>query len=230
MDLKNWKGWVLNKGEKVIKKRTSPLPLKELAWRGILFASKCGRSNPVSFALRPIATHRHLRLGVGINLVVIVLLSSGLATTPSLALDNEATTTPAVISLTESQISLTTQVRIKFPLPQREISQGYWLLHSGIDFRTPEGTPVNAVMSGVVSETGKDRFGYGNKVLITHGGGYESLYAHLAEIDVKPGDKVTTDSVIGKSGNTGRSTGPHLHLEIRENGRTINPALILGNK
>ncbi len=65
--------------------------------------------------------------------------------------------------------------------------------------------------------------GYGKVVVIDHGYGYESLYAHMSKIIVKPGEKVKRGQVIGYVGNTGRSTGPHLHYEIKKNGKPVNP-------
>lgn len=228
MNLIKWKLWVSNKAELLIKRPSTPLPMKELAWKGLLFATKCGRSNPVSFALRPLALHKKLRLAVGLNLIVMILGASLWGTTPLLAQDEQETL--SVISMPKTPVSLATQVRIKFPLPNRDMSQAFWLLHPGVDWRTPVGTPVYAIMSGTVIETEYSKYGYGNKIVISHGTGYETLYAHLSKIDVAVGEKVTTDKIIGESGNTGKSTGPHVHIEIRENGRPINPLLVLGSK
>ena len=68
---------------------------------------------------------------------------------------------------------------------------------------------------------------YGNMVEIDHGGGYATRYAHLSEIDVKVGDKVKFGETLGKTGSTGRSTGPHLHYEVRHNGKAVNPISFL---
>lgn len=94
--------------------------------------------------------------------------------------------------------------------------------HHGIDIAAPEGTPVVAANKGEVEEVRWDDI-YGNMILINHGGGYESLYGHLSGIDVKVGYQVIAGRVIGSSGNTGNSTGPHLHFEIRKNGQAVNP-------
>jgi murein DD-endopeptidase MepM/ murein hydrolase activator NlpD len=228
MNLDNWKVWIQHKAEAIILRNTSPLPMKEAAWKAIWFASKCGKSDPFSFAVRPLITHQRLRQAVGLNLVVMVILASILGTSPLQAEGGDIAM--QVITIPDSQISLATQLRIKFPLPVRETSQRFWLLHQGIDLRVPIGTPVNAIMSGVITEIETDRFGYGNKVVIDHSNGYKSLYAHLSKIEVKEGDVVTTDTVVGKSGNTGRSTGPHLHLELEEHGKKINPLILLGGK
>ena len=98
--------------------------------------------------------------------------------------------------------------------------------HSGIDLKVPIGTPVKSIASGVVIKSGKAS-GYGNAVYVDHGiiNGKRviSEYGHLSKFDVKVGDKITAGQIIAKSGNTGRSTGPHLHLTIRENGKAVDP-------
>lgn len=89
--------------------------------------------------------------------------------------------------------------------------------HAGIDFGTPWGTFVTATDAGVVKLAGLDNTGYGNLVKIEHDWGF-SYYAHLADFRVKVGERVEAGQVLGLSGNTGRSTGPHLHFEVRRLG------------
>jgi murein DD-endopeptidase MepM/ murein hydrolase activator NlpD len=96
-------------------------------------------------------------------------------------------------------------------------------LHQGIDLAGQHGLKIYATGDGVVEEAGFNRHGYGNEVVLDHGFGYESRYAHLQDILVKPGQKVSRGDVIGTLGSSGRSTGPHLHYEIRHNNRAINP-------
>jgi murein DD-endopeptidase MepM/ murein hydrolase activator NlpD len=96
-------------------------------------------------------------------------------------------------------------------------------MHEGIDFTAPIGTPIYATGDGVVERLKGKMSGYGKVMIIDHGYGYESLYAHMSKIIVKPGEKVKRGQVIGYVGNTGRSTGPHLHYEIRKEGRPVNP-------
>ncbi|MCX7623315.1 MAG: M23 family metallopeptidase, partial [Thermomicrobium sp.] len=98
--------------------------------------------------------------------------------------------------------------------------------HSGIDIAVPEGTPVRATASGVVRFVGNTD-GYGLRVEIDHGNGVATRYAHLSAADVVPGQRVERGQVIGKSGNTGASSGPHLHYEIRLNGKAIDPGPVL---
>jgi murein DD-endopeptidase MepM/ murein hydrolase activator NlpD len=96
-------------------------------------------------------------------------------------------------------------------------------MHAGIDFSAPIGTPIYATGDGIVEHLKGKMTGYGKVMIIDHGFGYESLYAHMSKIFVKPGDKVKRGQIIGYVGNTGRSTGPHLHYEIRKNGKPVNP-------
>jgi murein DD-endopeptidase MepM/ murein hydrolase activator NlpD len=95
--------------------------------------------------------------------------------------------------------------------------------HAGIDIAAPRGTPITAVRSGTVTYAGWSNRGYGNLVKIRHAGGEESWYAHQSEIHVSIGQSVSQRDVIGLVGSTGLSTGPHLHLEIHEAGKAIDP-------
>ncbi len=99
---------------------------------------------------------------------------------------------------------------------------GYVRMHSGIDFGAPWGSPIFAVSDGVVSFAGRHG-GHGNYVRLEHGGGLGTGYGHMSRIAVSPGTKVSAGQVIGYVGSTGLSTGPHLHYELYQNGRTVNP-------
>ncbi len=95
--------------------------------------------------------------------------------------------------------------------------------HAGVDFSAPRGTPIYASGAGEVTRTRRAKNGYGNSVTINHGFGYSTFYAHIRNIKVKKGDKVIRGQVIATVGNTGKSTAPHLHYEVRKNDRTVNP-------
>ena len=116
---------------------------------------------------------------------------------------------------------------VQKPIDYTYESQRYTWVHSGIDLVAPTGTPVYPIMPGIIKEAGPSGSGYGNFVIISHDQEYESLYGHLSEVEVKPGDKVTLSSELGKSGSTGWSTGPHLHLEVYYQGKTVNPSEIV---
>ena len=95
--------------------------------------------------------------------------------------------------------------------------------HKGIDFTAPRGTAIQATGDGKVIRIQKRKIGYGKNVIIDHGFGYTTLYAHMDEIIVKKGQKVTKGQKIGTIGSTGTSTAPHLHYEVRINDRPVNP-------
>lgn len=95
--------------------------------------------------------------------------------------------------------------------------------HEGIDIAAPQGTPVNATFEGKVISAGMNSGGYGNLVEIDHGNGTITRYAHLSSIDVKVGDLVKSGQKIGGVGSTGKSTGNHLHYEVRKNGKAVDP-------
>ncbi len=94
--------------------------------------------------------------------------------------------------------------------------------HTGIDFRASTGSPVYASRDGIISETGM-LGNYGLYIIMKHNGGYETVYSHLNKINVKVNDIINSGQIIAESGNTGISTGPHLHFEIRKNGIPLNP-------
>jgi len=96
-------------------------------------------------------------------------------------------------------------------------------MHTGIDFVANTGTPVYATGKGKVVFVGRNG-GYGLEIRIDHGFGYRTLYAHLSKVLVKRGQKVERGDLIAKSGNSGLTTGPHLHYEISHNGRKLNPS------
>ncbi|MBW6490319.1 MAG: M23 family metallopeptidase [Lentimicrobium sp.] len=95
--------------------------------------------------------------------------------------------------------------------------------HEGIDFTAPLGTEIYSTGDGVVVKLEYSRGGYGNMIVVNHGFGFETLYAHMSKMNVKPGQKVRRGQVIGFVGNTGKSTSPHLHYEVRKNGQAIDP-------
>ena len=101
---------------------------------------------------------------------------------------------------------------------------GYIRPHKGIDLGCDRGTPVYATGDAVVEVASSGgNGGYGHMVLLNHEFGYKTRYAHLSKVLVKPGERVTRGQVIAETGNTGRSTGPHLHYEVIHKGTPVNP-------
>jgi len=103
---------------------------------------------------------------------------------------------------------------------------GYRTFHNGMDMATSYGTPVYAALDGTVSATGFD-VTYGNYIIISHHSGYQTMYGHLSAILTTRGQSVSTVTRIGLVGNTGESTGPHLHFTVYKNRATMNPAQLL---
>lgn len=102
----------------------------------------------------------------------------------------------------------------------------YQVLHTGLDIANPrgvEGDPIVSFMSGTVSYVGELNWGYGKHIIIDHGNNLSTLYAHLSRMDVTVGQQLTGGEVLGLMGNTGWSTGPHLHFEVRVYGIPVNP-------
>src|SRR5690606_29739966 len=96
-------------------------------------------------------------------------------------------------------------------------------MHTGLDFTSDTGTPVYATGNGVVVDCEVKNWGYGQSVIIDHGYGYRTRYAHLSEFKCDVGDKVTRGQLIGLVGSTGKSTAPHLHYEVEQNGVKVDP-------
>lgn len=104
------------------------------------------------------------------------------------------------------------------------VTQGYRFYHKAVDIASKGGGAILASDSGIVTVASwLDNYGYGNRVVIDHGNGYQTLYAHLSAVQVKVGQRVNRGDVLGQMGNTGRSTGTHLHFEIRQGGSLMNP-------
>ncbi|MBB4954167.1 murein DD-endopeptidase MepM/ murein hydrolase activator NlpD [Agrobacterium vitis] len=161
---------------------------------------------------------------------------------PLMAPDPRLGTTPALAGLDGALNRLeTAQTTVKDmpfsnPAPTREITSpfgnrtdpllGRLALHPGIDFRAANGAPIKSAGAGTVV-LATEVNGYGNMVEIDHGQGVTTRYGHMSRFNVRTGEKVEDGQVIGFAGSTGRSTGPHLHYEIRRNGTPVNPMSFL---
>lgn len=123
--------------------------------------------------------------------------------------------------------------QLAYPTSYRTISAGYpnyssGAYHGGVDWPCPTGTAVHAADSGVVVIAKRLTYSYGQYIVIDHGNGLSTLYAHNSSLCVSVGDKVSKGQLISYSGSTGNSTGPHLHFEVRLNGTRVNPMNYLG--
>jgi LysM repeat protein len=115
-----------------------------------------------------------------------------------------------------------------YPVNSRNFTQYFWYGHPGFDIALAEGSTVVASDTGTVTFAGWNIYGFGNLIVVNHGNGYETFYAHLSGISVVPGQIVYQGNVIGATGNTGNSSGPHIHFEIRVNGAQDDPCWYVG--
>lgn len=131
----------------------------------------------------------------------------------------------------DEEISLTTHTESTAQLPIQEgqfrLTQTFSVFHPAVDLAASLGTPIKPIAAGQVVVMSSNNFGLGNYLVIKHGADLYSVYAHLNEFLVQKGDEVTKDTIIGTVGNTGFSTGPHLHLEIISDNQKINPLTVL---
>jgi murein DD-endopeptidase MepM/ murein hydrolase activator NlpD len=139
------------------------------------------------------------------------------------AQETQATEVALISQPTNQVITLTT---LSKPLDGR-LAQRFHGFHRGIDLLDPVGTPILPISDGRVTEASFGRLGWGNTVVVEHADGLSSRYAHMRDIKVIVGEEVSKDQTIGTVGMTGWTTGPHLHLEVYQNGHAIDPAAIL---
>lgn len=130
----------------------------------------------------------------------------------------------ASFSPQEVAIDLQTHSNAAEVLPQLTgVSQDFSFGHPGIDITAPLGSKIFPIKKGKVVEIGSTKWNYGRSVLLDHGGGVHTLYAHMGKIYVQEGEEVETNQSIGEVGLTGKTTGPHLHLEIMKKENRVNP-------
>ena len=172
---------------------------------------------------RHLFEHKKVRALLGTNLAIMLAVSSFM---PNYTLGNNSDVNSiAMVDGTETPIK--TEVSIQYPVSAIRINQGFKFYHPGIDLDGETGDTIKSIKKGKVISIDYSKFAYGNSVIIDHGANITSLYAHLSKIDIKEGQEVTTDTKLGEMGSTGRSTGSHLHLEVRDHGIPINPLSVL---
>jgi murein DD-endopeptidase MepM/ murein hydrolase activator NlpD len=136
-------------------------------------------------------------------------------------------TRPVAVVITPDAGAVSGSGNFVWPAAGR-ITQGYSFYHKAFDIANGGGGPILAADSGTVVIAGwVDNSGYGNRVMIDHGNGYVTLYGHMSVVQVRPGQRVNRGDVLGQMGSTGRSTGTHLHFEIRSGGGLLNPGNFL---
>ena len=141
-----------------------------------------------------------------------------------LAANETLMTDQTLIMAPDNQV--VTEVTLNKPL-QGVLVQEFHGLHRGIDILAPLGTGIRPIAQGKIVTVNFSRIGWGNNVLVEHESGLRSRYAHLDKIKVVEGEEINQVQVLGTVGMTGWTTGPHLHLEIYQNGRAIDPLTVL---
>lgn len=172
---------------------------------------------------RHIFEHKKIGKAFAANFAIFSIATSFVPQIASSQAYSEASPAPVI----ETKIVLTTQKGIQYPTNPVRITQRYSFFHGGLDLDGVTGDPIKPIKSGVVVSVKKSKFGYGNEIIVDHGNQLTSLYAHLSRIEVEEGKEVTMDTKLGEMGATGRAFGDHLHLEIRDHGRAINPMTVL---
>lgn len=181
------------------------------------------KGNKISRYFRHIFEHQKIRQILGTNLVLAVFATTYIGPI-SKPVDLEQT----IIPENELPLIISTEESTRYPVENVKITQGYSFYHPAYDLDGITGDPIYPVRPGYIRAAGYSNVGYGNTVIVDHGSGTISLYAHLSKIIAKPGQTVNTRDIIGEMGATGKSFGDHLHLEIRKDGIPVNPATFLG--
>lgn len=180
------------------------------------------KGSRLSRFFRYIFEHKAIKKILGANIALMIVAASYMPGGNTSLTEGSADNTVA-----EAPIVINTEQGVQYPVDVIKITQGYKFYHPALDLDGITGDIVRPIMAGTVEAIQYSRWAYGNAVYLDHGNGMSSLYAHLSKINVIEGQKVDIHTELGEMGATGHAYGDHLHLEVRENGRSINPLLIL---
>ena len=202
----------------------SAIMLPYQVFRVFLPARRPGRpgSHPISKVFTRAFENKKTKRFVGAGLAAFVMLFGVMGNI--LAANEIAAVDETLIAVPVEPI--VTVVSLTIPL-QGVLGQGYHAFHRAIDILAPIGTEIKPIAKGKVIEVSLGRIGWGNNVLVEHDSGLRSRYAHLDKIKVVEGEEINQELVLGTVGMTGWTSGPHLHLEIYQNGKAIDPASVL---
>ncbi len=207
---------------KLVKRRKAPL-VEPLILTPKAVNRKYRRGTFISRFFRHVFEHKNISKLLGGNLAALAITGTLLPGATDASLNQKVTVNPVI----ESQNTLITEKGIQYPTKDIKITQSYSFFHPGLDLDGLTGDPIKPIKPGYVLSIQTSKFGYGNEVIIDHGNSLTSLYAHLSKIEVVEGQEVKMETVIGKMGATGRAFGDHLHIEVRDHGKTINPLIVL---
>jgi len=201
----------------------SAIMLPYQAFRVFFPERKPGRSgsHPISKVFTRVFENKKTKRFVGVGLTLFIMLfgvMGNILAANEIVADETLMVAPVEPIVTEMSLTI--------PL-QGVLGQGYHAYHRAIDILAPIGTEIRPIAKGKIVEVSLGRLGWGNTVVVEHEMGLKSRYAHMREIKVIEGEVIEGDYVLGTVGMTGWTTGPHLHLEIYQNGRAIDPKTVL---
>jgi murein DD-endopeptidase MepM/ murein hydrolase activator NlpD len=179
-------------------------------------------SHPLSKIFKKTFEGKRVKRFVGVGLLIGLMFSGLLA---NIVAANEGLVVDETIVYTPPT-AVVTQTTLVKPV-EGVLAQSFSGFHRGVDILAPFGAQVNSIAGGQVIEASFNRLGWGNTIVVEHADGLQSRYAHLNEVLVITGDHVAQGQGLGTIGLTGWTTGPHLHLEIYQNGRSVDPGAIL---
>lgn len=186
------------------------------------------KSHPISKLLRPVFEGKRIKSFLGAQLAGFAMLVSvvNYPVNQDVSFSGEKVEETYFNGASEQVIE--TESTFQFPLRDYyNVSQGYGNYHPAWDIRAPKGADIYPISDGTVIEKEIGSYGYGHYVVVAHENGFSTLYAHMAEIYVNQGDKVSKETVIGQVGLTGWTTGYHLHFESMQDGGYVNPSILL---
>lgn len=203
-------------------KRRKPLVDEPLIPTPELVGRKFRKGTFLSRFFRHIFEHKNIKKAVAANFAVITVATSLMPQSAAVQAQ-EFSENPTV----EGQVVLVTEKGSQYPTAELRITQRFSFFHPGIDLDGVTGDEIKPIKPGKVVHVDHSKFAYGNSVIVDHGNKIASLYAHLSKIEVKEGQNVDMNTKLGEMGATGRSFGDHLHIEVYDHGKPINPLSVL---
>lgn len=200
------------------------MPVSGLSPANMIQSNKLKKvtSHPISRVVRPFFESKRIKSFLG-GLFSMTSLASG-----AFLLQGDASLIEASFSPVTEEMIVETKHSISNVVPNMTgVSQEFHLGHPGMDITAPLGSKILPLKKGKVTLVANTKVGYGRWIEIDHGESIKSLYAHMGKIQVEEGDEVDTDTVLGEVGLTGRTTGPHVHLEVFKGENRINPRIYL---
>jgi murein DD-endopeptidase MepM/ murein hydrolase activator NlpD len=207
---------------RLIKKRKSPLDEALIPTKKTLNLKYRVGSLTRKF-FRHLFEHKKIKKIFGANIAALLIVSSFMPT--NVIGKDQVKEETSIVNASETPIR--TEIGTQYPVAKISITQGFNFFHPGLDLDGVTGDTIKPMKKGKVVSVEHLKFGYGNSIIVDHGNGLTSLYAHLSKINVQDGQEVTTDTKLGEMGASGHAFGDHLHFEVRDHGLTINPLSVL---